>query len=265
MRKNKFRIRPCVVIKDVIQFYIMSCFITVMILFFSNDELLTFTKITYSKTTWIVFSVTMLLEIFYNMVIPDSYWFWEHKNVTAKEPLGSATSADITSNSIKTYGKKVCAIHEAGHALIACLKNIEFTEISLSGNTPHVTVAPYVTDGQGFLDRIIMLYGGAAAEEVLRGNFGLGSFGDENGDFTKATQCIKTYIVMTDTSVSKTLLDEELAPKMIRLSKELYSTAKSILDENKEVLGIIADKLLVSDTLSEAEIKELMAETNVVS
>lgn len=263
MKKSKFIIQPKIIIKDIIQLYICACFITSMIIFFSNGDVLSFEKITYSKSTWITFVVMMVFEFFYNIFFIPDYWFGDCEKVTVNEisekATLEATLADAEPDTVKMYGKKVCAVHEAGHALIACLKDIEFTEVSLRGQTPHVTIKAYTTNGESFLNRIIMLYGGAAAEEILIGNFCLGSFGDNNSDFSRATNDIKNYIVMTDTRVSKTLLDAELATKMIGLSKELYSTAKEILNENKEILEIVVEKLLEKDTLSYEEIKELIA------
>ena len=50
----------------------------------------------------------------------------------------------------------------------------------------------------------------------------IGSFIGEDSDFPQATEWIKAYIVMTDSSISKTLLDRELEEKNDITIKKIF-------------------------------------------
>ena len=55
----------------------------------------------------------------------------------------------------------------------------------------------------------MIIYAGAASEELVFGQYCSGCFGSETADFESAVRYIKEYIVMTDNTVSKTMLEEE--------------------------------------------------------
>ena len=64
----------------------------------------------------------------------------------------------------------------------------------------------------------------------------IGSFIGKDSDFLQATEWIKAYIVMTDSSVSKTLLDWELEEKTILLSENLQRKGTLTSEEVKNIL-----------------------------
>lgn len=82
--------------------------------------------------------------------------------------------------------------------------------------------------------------------------------GSDDADFETTSRLIKWYIVMSDDAVSKTLLDEELAPQMIELSKQFYQEAKKILTDNVVLLQKVADELTEKDVLSRDDVDKLV-------
>ena len=87
--------------------------------------------------------------------------------------------------------------------------------------------------------------------------------GTEGADFECATNLIKQYIVMTDPTVSKTLINEELSEKMIALSIQLYREAKDLLNQNRTKLDIIIDELMENNHLSEEDITKLLSKQTI--
>ena len=80
----------------------------------------------------------------------------------------------------------------------------------------------------------------------------------EDSDFPQATEWIKAYIVMTDSSISKTLLDRELEEKTILLSKKFWNESKKILSENRTMVETISENLQRKGTLTSEEVKEIL-------
>ena len=88
----------------------------------------------------------------------------------------------------------------------------------------------------------------------------IGSFIGKDSDFLQATEWIKAYIVMTDSSVSKTLLDWELEEKTILLSKKFWNESQKILSENRTIVEAISENLQRKGTLTSEEVKNILKE-----
>lgn len=63
---------------------------------------------------------------------------------------------------------------------------------------------------------------------------------------------------MTDSSISKTLLDRELEEKTILLSKKFWSESKKILSENRTMVEAISENLQREGTLTSEEVKDIL-------
>lgn len=159
--------------------------------------------------------------------------------------------------------KKLNAVHEAGHAVMAYLQDMKDYEVQMLGTSPCTitTCESYTADD--VKKRILVKYSGAIAEEMVLGEISSGSMGSPESDFPSATELIKGYIVMTDPTVSKTLLNEELSASIIDVSKNLYQEAEEILSKNKEMLVVIADKLESRNTLNKNEIIQLLNDIKI--
>ena len=122
-------------------------------------------------------------------------------------------------DTLTEYNRKVSSVHEAGHAVMAYLMEIDSFQVILSDIQPRVVMVQKLQDANAVKKGILIKYAGAIAEEILLDKMHIGSFIGEDSDFPQATEWIKAYIVMTDSSISKTLLDRELEEKTILLSK----------------------------------------------
>ena len=156
------------------------------------------------------------------------------------------------------YNRKVSSVHEAGHAVMAYLMKIESFQVILSDIQPRVVMVQKLQDANAVKKGILIKYAGAIAEEILLDKMHIGSFIGEDSDFPQATEWIKAYIVMTDSSISKTLLDRELEEKTILLSKKFWSESKKILSENRTMVEAISENLQREGTLTSEEVKDIL-------
>lgn len=158
----------------------------------------------------------------------------------------------------------ITAVHEAGHAVMAYLQDTKDFEVFMSYNSAKTMVTYKSQKAEDVKKMILVKYSGAIAEELLLGEFSAGCIGifNPNTDFPSATELIKAYIVMTEPTVSKTLLNEELADLIISASNSFYKEATEILSKSKEMLVIISDELKNKDSLKKDEIIQLLTNTN---
>lgn len=156
------------------------------------------------------------------------------------------------------------AVHEAGHAVMAYLQDTKDFEVFMSYDSAKTIVAYKSQKAKDIKKMILVKYSGAIAEELLLGEFSAGSIGVfyPNADFQSATELIRAYIVMTEPTVSKTLLNEELADLIISASNSFYKEATEILSKNKEMLVVISDELKSKDSLKKDEIIQLLTNSN---
>lgn len=222
--------------------FIVSCGTAFLIIFFYWDEMAPLKRDVFEKMVGSLFPITLILlifsHVFSRVLTGDKSWSSKYE--------------------ILEYDRKVCAAHEAGHALMAYLQNVSNFSVKLPK-----TITKYSSGSAENVRTMILLdYSGAAAEEVLLGSFSFGSMGSIDSDFVKATEHIKAYIIMTDSSVSKTMLNEELSQQVINLSKKMYSMAKDLLSENKEMLKVLSNELMKKDEMSKEEIIGLLSKRN---
>ncbi len=157
------------------------------------------------------------------------------------------------------------AVHEAGHAVMAYLQDTKDFEVFMSYNSAKTMVTYKSQKAEDVKKMILVKYSGAIAEELLLGELSAGSIGisNSNADFPSATALIKAYIVMTEPTVSKTLLNEELADLIISASNGFYKEATEILSKNKEMLVVISDELKNKDSLKKDEIIQLLKDIKI--
>lgn len=79
-----------------------------------------------------------------------------------------------------------------------------------------------------------------------------------DSDFESAAKLIKGYIVMTDSSISCSLLDSELNDKIIEYSKQFYAESYEIIKENKEKVKELSQALLSNPLLDKDEVDKIV-------
>lgn len=241
---------------DIMKCFIASCGVVLLLLFFHDGG-----DVTKNELEIMVHSIFILL---FFLCIPykvfcDNNWFYddfENSKVTSISVGGKAEKKEllVEKSEVTSYNRRVIAVHEAGHALMLYLKDLEEFKIVISCMSSCVSTVYKQMNKENIQDYILTLYAGAAAEEIIMGNFHTSCM----DDFEKAASFIKLYVTMTDPTLSKTFLDEELASRTIVLSKEFYQLAKDELGKNKKWLNILAEELKDKDRLTRKEIQSLL-------
>lgn len=184
--------------------------------------------------------------------------------------------------------KQIVAYHEVGHALIACLdKNAEpVQKITIvprtMGALGYVMQVPeeekYLMKKDELLARLVTLFGGRAAEELVFGKVTTGA----SNDIEKATSIARAMItqygmsekfgLMGLESVQNHYLDGRpvqncadataalIDNEVMELLKECYDKAYQMLSENRIVLDKIAEFLFEKETITGKEFMKIYRE-----
>ena len=184
--------------------------------------------------------------------------------------------------------KKIVAYHEVGHALVTALeKNTEpVQKITIvprtMGSLGYVMQVPeeekYLMSKDEIIARIVTLYGGRAAEELVFGSITTGA----SNDIEKATQLARAMVtqygmsdkfgliglesiehkyldgraVLNCGDATAALIDEEV----MNILKKCYDRAKELLAANKETLDRIAEYLTEKETITGKEFMKIFRE-----
>lgn len=260
---------------DLIQCFVAACGITLLINFFGlTTEFLNVTE-EFSRNA-IINEVRAIFFPLITITILKNVYFWgidrflEEKlsdgdNMTPTGIGAIASEMDEVpceaDDKIADYNINISVIHEAGHAVMAYLKNLEYYSVYVAHTSAKITYVYKNLDLEDVKDQILITYAGAVAEELVLGKFHygcIGSINDQESDFSKATELIKAYIVMNDCTKSKALIDSELSDEIIKLSNEFYQEAREILSSNKDALDTIIEALNKQRQLTQEEIERLL-------
>lgn len=249
------------VFNDIFTCFIKTCGIVLMINFFGNVQ--PKNEIIIMEVAGIFFTIIILM-FFSEMA--NHFPNWSHSDGVVVESVSRGEAVLIpfvTDSEAATYNAKVNAIHEAGHALMCYLSNIETFEVHSGHINPRVTYTQKAADAEDVKKMILIKYAGAAAEEILMNKFHLGCMFGTESDFKDATELLQSYFIMIDADSGKCMLEQVYAEQMIDLSKELYKNAVGILKENKEKLVILSDELIKKNTMTKDEIVKLLEKRNI--
>ena len=225
----------------VIKCFILACGISLLLFFFYDNEL-EFTKDNIKCVVGSIHALLLAVAGVLNL-LSAKMWSVEHSSTTASDvikPFGKA----IISNKEKTheYTRRVVTVHEAGHAVMAYLRNADTIVVTASLCKPNVA------------SMILVKYAGAIAEELIFGYYHMGSFLGDNSDFKSATELIKGYITMINSEMSKTLLDKELESQLIDISKAFYQESKELLSSNIKLVEHLSSVLTDREELTTEEV-----------
>ncbi len=185
--------------------------------------------------------------------------------------------------------KKVTAIHEAGHALVAALlpnaDPVHKVTIIPRGMALGLTMQLPVDDKHNYsrdylLSQVAILLGGRIAEELTRGDITTGA----GNDLERATEMARKMVCewgMSDAlgpltfgkKEEQIFLGREIAQHQdysedtaVRIDQEVrrivmdnYKRAKDLLEGHRPILDAIADELLVREVLDADQVKALVA------
>ncbi len=213
------------------------------------------------------------------------------RNVVTQEDLFESEEVVIAGKEKKDRilskeEKRIVAYHEVGHALVTALeKDAEpVQKITIvprtMGSLGYVMQVPeeekYLMSKDELLTRIITLYGGRAAEELIFHSITTGA----SNDIEKATQLARAMVtqygmsekfgLMGLESIENRYLDgravlncgdataAEIDHEVMKILKECYAKAQELLAGNREVLDEIADYLIEKETISGKEFMEIL-------
>lgn len=181
--------------------------------------------------------------------------------------------------------KRIVAYHEVGHALVTALeKDAEpVQKITIvprtMGSLGYVMQVPeeekYLMSKEEMLARIVTLYGGRAAEQLIFNSITTGA----SNDIEKATQLARAMVtqygmserfgLMGLESIENKYLDgravlncgdataAEIDQEVMAILKECYKRAEDQLAGNREVLDKIAEFLIEKETITGKEFMEI--------
>ncbi|MGY4707130.1 ATP-dependent zinc metalloprotease FtsH [Candidatus Bipolaricaulota sp. J31] len=186
--------------------------------------------------------------------------------------------------------KRVIAYHESGHALLSKLLPhadpvhkvtiIPRGKGALGATVPLPTEDRYILTRSQLLDRITVLFGGRAAEELEFGEISTGA----HDDLKQATELAKKMVVEYGMSEEvgplslaeermNVFLGEEIVKseehseelnavidrEIRRIVEECHRRALDLLREHKGALDVLASELLARETLDGSEIDEILS------
>lgn len=218
------------------------------------------------------------------------------RNVVTQEDLFESVEVVVAGKEKKDRilskeEKKIVAYHEVGHALVTALeKDAEpVQKITIvprtMGSLGYVMQVPeeekYLMSKDELISRIVTLYGGRAAEELVFNSITTGA----SNDIEKATQLARAMITqygMSDKfglmgleSVENRYLDgravlncgdataAEIDHEVMDLLKRCYTKAQEQLAGNREILDKIADYLIEKETINGKEFMEILNRVRV--
>lgn len=214
-----------------------------------------------------------------------------HRNVVEQEDLEESIETVIAGYQrkgavISPEEKKVIAYHEIGHALVAAMQKH-------SAPVHKITIIPRTNGALGYtmqisendsvlmtkeelFNKIVTMTGGRSAEEVVFGSITSGASNDIE-QATKLARSMVTRLGMTEefdmmaTEVvanrylggdaalqcSETTADK-IDAKVLALIKEAHAKARTILQDNRDKLDVLAQYLLEKETITGEQFMALL-------
>lgn len=176
------------------------------------------------------------------------------------------------------------AVHEAGHAVARLVQKLGRVElITLAGPQGTAYVESIqdedVLDTQdGCLALIQTILAGRAAEEVVFGAVLSGSGGSEASDLAKASRLAFAMEASLGFGARRPLLyrevddwqvtirlDPELAARVNERLENAYLATCALIRQHRDALDILADELLLRDTLEGAELARVIARAGLAA
>lgn len=214
-----------------------------------------------------------------------------HRNVVEQEDLEESIETVIAGYQrkgavISPEEKKVIAYHEIGHALVAAMQKH-------SAPVHKITIIPRTNGALGYtmqisendsvlmtkeelFNKIVTMTGGRSAEEVVFGSITSGASNDIE-QATKLARSMVTRLGMTeefDMMATEVVANRYLGgdaalqcsettagkidAKVLALIKEAHAKARTILQDNREKLDVLAQYLLEKETITGEQFMALL-------
>lgn len=168
---------------------------------------------------------------------------------------------------------KIVAYHEAGHAVVSYLLDMEIARATIIQTTSGIGGAVIHQESDNLLktkedyeNRVKVCYGGRASEEIKFSQITTGA----SSDITQATRVLDEYINrlgfdkefgLIDMSVlneDKVTVEDKSVETIKGYSVKLYKDTVELLKNNYNLVELIAKELLDKETISGVTIKEIL-------
>ena len=172
--------------------------------------------------------------------------------------------------------KKVFAIHEAGHAIVAILLGFNVEEVTikckgrLGGYARYIEHYGKYMTRDFFIKKIQVLYAGKAAEEVILGLVTTTSGGDLKDATDMVMEMVSDY-GMENLLIVKSKKYEEInsivTEKQVdiaeKMCEECYSRTKMLIKANKELVQQLANVIIEKEEMTKEDIEQFKKEYNI--
>lgn len=152
---------------------------------------------------------------------------------------------------------KILATHEAGHALVAYIQGFNFTS-HITCESSYISANGEIPNAEKMWSIILVRYAGIIAEQMLLGESHFGSYGSDTADLNAARTQIESYVFMTRDDLSKCPDDPRVKEEVFRLAKKGFAETKMLLNDNKEVVQMLAEEFAKKSDWTYEEITEFM-------
>lgn len=183
-----------------------------------------------------------------------------------------AAGLEIKHSTVSQKEKRTVAYHEAGHAVVSKLLNIDkIQKVSIIPRDKALgyvlkfpTEDKFLYTKQELLNKVIVLLSGRASEEIFIGEISTGASNDIKESTNIIYEIICSYGMGKNTE--NTCIDERLfkyylssiKDEAAEMTKEAYNNALKIINENLNFVQSVAEYLLTNETMTAKELDEIM-------
>lgn len=185
-----------------------------------------------------------------------------------------AAGLEIKHSTVSEKEKRIVAFHEAGHAVVAKILNIDKVQkISIIPRDKALgyvlkfpTEDKFLYTKKELCDKVTVLLAGRASEEIFMGEISTGASNDIKESTNIIYEIICSYGMGKNTQ--NTCIDEKLFKYYLDsikdeasdMSKDSYERALTLIRENEAIVRKVAEYLIKNETMNAEELDEMMDE-----
>lgn len=183
-----------------------------------------------------------------------------------------AAGLEIKHSTVSDKEKRIVAFHEAGHAVVAKLLNIDKVQkvsiIPRDKALGYVLKFPtedkFLYTKKELCDKVTVLLAGRASEEIFMGEVSTGASNDIKESTNIIYEIICSYGMGKNTQ--NTCIDERLFKYYLdnikdeasEMAKNSYEIALSLIRENEAIVRKVAEYLIKNETMNAEELDSIM-------
>lgn len=187
-----------------------------------------------------------------------------------------AAGLEIKHSTVSETEKRTVAFHEAGHAIVSKMLNIDkIQKISIIPRDKALgyvlkfpTEDKFLYTKKELSDKVTVLLAGRASEELFIGEISSGASNDIKESTNIIYEIICSYGMGKNTE--NTYIDERLFKYYLdsirdeasEMTKEAYQKALQIIKENENLVQNVAEYLIINETINSKQLDEITGESS---